>query len=400
MKIQEPPSPLPPAPSGVQRAAHPPSMADEQTRLEWLGRAPTLKSVQVSSRLVADLECLAVGAYSPVEGFMNKGDYESVLKHMRLESGAAWTLPITLPIDDEQLESIRGSKQVVLLSGSAQPLAILHVGEIYEYDRQAEARHVYRTEDTAHPGVALLRDQGNHLVGGTVTVLDLPPGRLFEAERLSPAYIRRLIEKKGWKTVCGFHARNPIYRAHEYLTKCALELVDGLLLHPTVGDDRGDNISSTARIASYQYLVENFYPPNRVILSVFPGLAKYAGPREAVFHALCRKNYGCTHMIVGRDHAGVGNYYGSFEAHEIFGEFTPAELGITPIFVDHAFWCRLCDQMATAKTCPHRPEERVALSATEVRRRLASGETIPPEFARPQIVEVLRQSFRRSSGSP
>lgn len=378
-------------------AAH--RFADPEARLEWLDKAPTLKSIHLKDRVAADLECLAVGAFSPLEGFMSKGNYESVLKNMHLESGAVWTLPITLSIDDEQLEAIRGSDEVVLRSGDSQPLAIIHVDDIYAYDRQVEARHVFRTEDANHPGVANLNAQGDHLVGGKVTVLDLPAGSPFEKDRLTAAEVRQRIAAKGWSTVCGFHARNAIHRAHEYLTKCALELVDGLLLHPTVGDGKGEEISSDARMASYRDLVDNFYPANRVILSVFPGLAKYAGPREAVFHALCRKNYGCTHFIVGRDHAGVGNYYGSFEAHEIFGEFTPEELGITPIFVDHAFWCRLCDQMATAKTCPHPPEERVALSATEVRRRLASGESIPPEFARPRIVEVLRQSFRARAGS-
>ena len=384
--------------SGTRSAPAAHRSADPEARLEWLGKAPTLKSIRLNNRAAADLECLGVGAFSPLEGFMSKGDYESVLKHMHLESGTPWPLPVTLSIDDAQLEAIRGSDEVVLLSGDSMPLAILDIDDIYAYDRQVEARHVFRTEDANHPGVAILSAQGDHLVGGRVTVLDLPPGRPFEKDRLTAAEVRGLISAKGWTTVCGFHARNAIHRAHEYLTKCALELVDGLLLHPSVGDGKGEEITSDARMASYQDLVENFYPPSRVILSVFPGLARYAGPREAVFHALCRKNYGCTHFIVGRDHAGVGNYYGSFEAHEIFGEFTPAEVGITPIFVDHAFWCRLCDQMATAKTCPHPPEERVALSATEVRRRLASGEAIPPEFARPRIVEVLRRSFRSGGG--
>lgn len=372
-------------------------MAGEQQRLEWLGRAPTLPSVLLTERSEADLECLATGAFSPLTGFMGQQDYESVLLNMRMASGAVWTLPVTLSIDDEQREKVGRSEHVVLLSRSSQPLAIMHVQEIFEYEKPVEARHVFRTEDLAHPGVSMLIAQGPYLMAGQLTVLDLPPARFPEGDRLTPEQVRRRIDGLGWNTVCGFHTRYPSHRSHEYVTKCALELVDGLLLHPTFAEIRNDDLPPQVRMAGYRTLISGFYPANRAILSVFPGITRFAGPREAVFHALCRRNYGCTHFIVGRDHAAVGSYYGSFESHQIFSEFTVEELGITPVLFDHPFWCRICDQMATAKTCPHAPEERVALSGTEVRRRLATGEPIPHEFARPQIVEVLREALKATA---
>lgn len=388
MQTPEPTSNIPSDP--IKRVAGP------EERLEWLGKAPAFPSVTLTHRAAADLECLAVGAFSPLEGFMTRADYESVLKDMRLASGAAWTLPVTLPLSDDQRETIRGADNVVLLSPQELPLAILHLEDVFEYDKLAEARHVYRTEDAAHPGVTMLNAQGPHLAGGKITVLDLPPGRAFEQDRLTPHQVRERIKSLGWKTACGFHTRFPSHRSHEYVTKCALELVDGLLLHPSFAETRSDDLPPEVRMAGYRAVVSNFYPPNRAVLAVFPGLTRYAGPREAVFHALCRRNYGCTHFIVGRDHAAVGNYYGSFESHEIFGEFSPQELGIAPVLFDHPFWCRICAQMTSAKTCPHAPEERVALSGTEVRRRLTSGEPIPQEFARPQIVEVFREALNQA----
>jgi sulfate adenylyltransferase len=374
-------------------------LAEQADRERWLADAGKLVSIQLGERSLADLECLAVGAFSPLEGFMTRADYQSVLKDMRLDSGFVWSLPVTLPVDDDQARRLKGVENAALVSGDSAPLAIIHLEEIYQYDKDDEARHVYRTEDPAHPGVAELNAQGGFLLGGRVTVLRLPPRRTFEEYRLTPEQVRLECARQGWRTIAGFQTRNPIHRAHEYLTKCALEIVDGLLLHPLVGKTKGDDIPAEARMAAYQALLTGYYPAARVLLSVFPAAMRYAGPREAVFHAICRKNYGCTHFIVGRDHAGVGNYYGSFEAHEIFGEFTPDEIGITPIFFDHAFWCRLCGQMATSKTCPHSPEERVALSGTEVRRRLSMGEDIPTEFSRSEVASVLRQALSTEDAS-
>lgn len=370
------------------------AVGDPDTRQHWIDQQQDLPSLQIGSCTIADLECIALGAYSPLRGFMGRADYESVLKEMHLDSGVAWTLPITLSASDEEVEAIGRSDSVLLTSAQSEILAVLQVQEIFSYDRQAEARHVYRTEDPAHPGVAALATQGSHLIGGPITLLGLPGRRPFPQHRITPLHMRKEFEARGWRKIAGFQTRRPMYRSHEYLTKSVLETVDGLLLHALASGSRVDSVSAKTRLSAYQALIDEFYPPNRVVLGVFPATMRYAGPREAVFHALCRKNYGCTHFIVGRDHAGVGSYYGSFEAHTIFDEFTPEELGIIPVLVDHAFWCRLCGQMATAKTCPHSPEERVALSATEVRRRLAAGESVPQEFTRPQVTEVLREAIQ------
>ncbi len=369
-------------------------LAAEDAAGEWRDKAPGLPSITLTARPLSDLECLAVGAFSPLTGFMGRSDYECVLKEMRLLSGLAWTLPVTLAITDEELEGLKGSDNIVLKSPAAETLAILHLEEVYPYDRQAEARHVYRTEDTNHPGVAAVAAQGEHLLGGRITVLALPKARPFRKLRLTPAQVREELARRGWKTIAGFQTRQPIHRAHEYHTKAALETIDGLLLHPMVSEGKGEDFPAEVRMAAYETLLANFYPPGRVFLSAFPATMRYAGPREAVFHAICRKNYGCTHFIVGRDHAGFASYYGSFEAHEIFEEFTSEELGITPLLFDHAFWCSLCDQMTTVKTCPHSPEERIVLSGTEVKRRLVLGESIPKEFTRLPVAEVLRKSLK------
>ncbi len=373
-------------------------MASDDAAEHWHSKMPHLPSITLSGQTLADLECLAVGAFSPLNGFLGRADYECVLKEMRLASGLAWTLPVTLAITDDEVEAIKGSDNVVLKTTAGENLAILHLEEIYPYDPKAQARHVYRTEDTNHPGVAALAAQGNHLVGGRVTVLAMPSGRPFENFRLTPAQVREELQRRGWRTVCGFQTRQPIHRAHEYHTKVALETLDGLLLHPMVSEGKGEDFPAEVRMASYQTLLSDFYPPDRVMLSAFPATMRYAGPREAVFHAICRKNYGCTHFIVGRDHAGFASYYGSFEAHEIFEEFTPEELGITPLLFDYAFWCSLCDQMTTVKTCPHSPEDRIVLSGTEVKRRLALGESIPKEFSRLPVAEVLRNALLTEGG--
>lgn len=374
------------------------AVAQQPDRERWLEDAPKLPSLEIGACTAADLECIATGAYSPLRGFMGRADYESVLKEMHLESGTAWTLPITLTATEDQVDTIGRADEVVLTS-NGEPLAILHVEEIFTYDRQAEARHVYRTEDPAHPGVASLATQGSHLIGGPISLIGLPSRRAFPSRRITPLQMRREFASRGWRQVAGFQTRRPMHRAHEYLTKCVLETVDGLLLHALASGTKVDNVSAKTRLGAYQALIDDFYPAARVILGVFPATMRYAGPREAVFHALCRKNYGCTHFIVGRDHAGFSSYYGSFEAHTIFDEFTPEELGIAPVLVDHAFWCRLCSQMATAKTCPHSPEERVALSGTEVRRRLTAGESVPQEFTRPQVAEVLREAMQAEHGT-
>lgn len=386
--------PLPgPPPHGGRLTAR---LAGPEERDRWLDQVPVLPSVTLTGREVADIECLAVGAFSPLEGFMGKADYESVVADMRLASGLVWSLPVTLAATAEEVLTLKKGGDVVLRDPQSEPLAILHLDEIYAYDREEEAESVFRTSDPSHPGVASLLTQGEWLLGGKVTVLRLPRGRPFIAYRQTPKEIRLALADRGWRTVVGFQTRNPIHRAHEYITKCALEQVDGLLLHPLVGETKGDDVPAEVRMQAYEALMENYYPEDRVLLAVFVAAMRYAGPREAIFHALCRKNYGCTHFIVGRDHAGVGSFYGTFDAQDIFREFTPEELGIMPMFFDHAFYCRRCGHMATIKTCPHGTGDRITLSGTEVRRRLTSNEQIPPEYSRPEVADILRSALSQA----
>ena len=347
-----------------------------------------LETLTLTTREVADLDMLASGALSPLEGFMGREDYERVVEDMHLGNGLAWALPVCLAV-----KSAPAGDRVTLADGDGRPLAVLDVEETFEYDKEREAERCFRTTDEAHPGVARLYAQHPLYLAGKVTVFDRPEPS-FPELALDPADTRKAFEERGWRRVVGFQTRNPIHRAHEYLTKGALETVDGLLIHPLVGETKSDDVPAATRVECYRVLVENYYPADRVIVSAFPAAMRYAGPREAIWHAICRKNFGCSHFIVGRDHAGVGDYYGTYDAQLIFDEFEPHELGIEPMFFEHAFWCNACGSMATPKTCPHGADDHVFLSGTKVRELLAAGELPPVEFSRPEVAEVLIDAYK------
>ncbi len=358
-------------------------------------RAAHLTKIPLSAMAESDLELIAIGALSPLTGFMGQADYEQVVRYCRLANGLIWSIPITLPINSELARSLRSGQEVALSSAKGNLVGLMTIAEKFVYDKAREAQEVYRTTDTKHPGVARLMAQGDVLLGGDVWLLEQPPERDFAQFRYGPAQTRALFKERGWQRVVGFQTRNPIHRSHEYIQKTALEIVDGLLLHPLVGETHASDIPADVRMESYQVLVNHYYPQNRVILGVFPAAMRYAGPREAVFHALCRKNYGCTHFIVGRDHAGVGDYYGTYDAQKIFDQFMPDELGITPLFFENTFYCKLCGAIVSAKTCPHSDDDRINLSGTQVRAMLERGEPLPVEFTRPEVSQVLIAGMRK-----
>jgi sulfate adenylyltransferase len=363
------------------------------TLVDRIGQRPddleSLETLTLSSRELSDLDMLASGALSPLQGYMGQEDYESVLESMQLASGLPWALPVCLAA----VLAPKGDR-VALADQKGRIYGVLDVEEVYEYDKEREAQRSFRTTDVAHPGVASMYDQPDLYVAGRVTVFErvTPP---FPELALDPAEARAAFAARGWKRVVGFQTRNPIHRAHEYLTKVALETVDGLLIHPLVGDTKSDDVPSATRVECYRVLLDGYYPDDRVVLSAFPAAMRYAGPREAIWHAICRKNYGCSHFIVGRDHAGVGDYYGTYDAQLIFDEFEPHELDIEPMFFEHSFWCKRCGSMASAKTCPHGGDDHVFLSGTKVREMLVAGELPPVEFSRPEVAEVLIRAYQR-----
>lgn len=360
-------------------------------------RAQEMPKLHLADRRLSDLEMIGCGAFSPLTGFMNRSDYDNVVVNKRLANGLPWTIPITLAVTADEAESLSLDSDVALVDKFENIIAVMHLEEIYRYDREREARLVYRTTDEAHPGVRNLYRRGDVHLGGSIQVLQERVDTTFKEYRLTPERTRRAFAERGWRKIVGFQTRNPIHRAHEYITKCALETMDGLLIHPLVGATKDDDIPAEVRMQCYETLIEHYYPRERVLLAVLPAAMRYAGPREAILHALVRKNYGCTHFIVGRDHAGVGNYYGTFDAQYIFDEFAPEELGITPMMFDHAFYSPTVGSMGTAKTMP-KDAEKITLSGTKVRQMLMDGQIPPPEFTRPEVAKVLIEAMRAKKG--
>ncbi len=348
-----------------------------------------LASLTLSPREQCDLEMIAIGAFSPLVGFMSSADFQSVCKSMRLSHGTIWPIPVTLCPPDQLAASITVGQKLALRDDAGRLLGIMTVQEKYAHDKATEIPSVYRTEDEAHPGVAAVKKQGNWCLAGPIDVVCPNYAPEFAEFRLPPAKTREAFDRRGWQTISAFQTRNPIHRAHEYLTKCALEITDGLLIHPLVGETKSDNIPADVRMECYQTLIEKYYNKQRTMLTVMPLAMRYAGPREAILHSIIRKNYGVTHFIVGRDHAGVGNYYGTYDAQKIFDELPAGNLAITPLKFEHSSWCKTCESMVSAKTCPHGPETKVFLSGTKVRDMLRAGQRPPMEFSRPEVADIL-----------
>jgi sulfate adenylyltransferase len=368
-------------------------IATHNQLVEFTDKADFLPRVRLDKRATSDLEMIAIGAFSPLTGFMEQADYDSVVENMRLANGLPWSVPVTLSVTQEVAEPLKEGYLVRLDDPKGRFIGVLQLTQKYRYDKTREAVNVYRTDEEEHPGVKVVYDQGDINLAGPVWLLHREAHSLFPDYQIDPSKSRTLFKERGWKTVVGFQTRNPIHRAHEYIIKCALETVDGLFLHPLVGATKSDDIAAEVRMRCYEIMIERYFPESRVILAINPAAMRYAGPREAIFHALIRKNYGCTHFIVGRDHAGVGDYYGTYDAQHIFDEFEPGEMGIVPMKFEHAFYCKRSQQMATTKTSPSVPEERIHLSGTKVREMLRRGELPPPEFSRPEVAAELARAM-------
>ncbi len=368
-------------------------IADPEKAAELKSAAASYPSITLTFKQFCDLEMIAIGAFSPLTGYVGQADFESICRNSRLSDGTVWPIPITLAVDESIRSTLKEGTKATLKHHDGTLLAVMDVQEIYQHDKDLEVPHVFRTQDSAHPGVEAVLNEGEWLVGGPVDVITVnpehEPGEQFTEHRLPPSKTRAAFSERGWGTIAAFQTRNPIHRAHEYLTKCALEITDGLLIHPLVGETKPGDIPADVRMACYQVLIDKYYVSNRTLLTVMPAAMRYAGPREAILHALVRQNYGCTHFIVGRDHAGVGDYYGTYEAQEIFDEFTRDEIAITPLKFEHAAYSRMAQGMVTAKTFPRIEGDQIFLSGTKVRELLDQGERPPGEFTRPEVADIL-----------
>ena len=373
-----------------------PLLAEGEDLKKGLDKARHLTQIKINSREVSDLIMLGMGAFSPLKGFMLQEDYEGVIREMHCKDGIFWPVPITLAVTNKHADSLKEGQEVALVDETTGAImGIMAIEEKFAYSKELEAKSIFQTTDTNHPGVNKLYEQGDILIGGPVTVLSEGeyPSR-FPIYYARPEEVRKIFEERGWRQIAAFQVRNPIHRSHEYCTKIALEISDGLFIHPLVGALKADDIPAEVRIRCYEVLLENYYPKDNVLLRVYPMEMRYAGPKEALLHAIIRQNFGCSHLIVGRDHAGVGNYYGPFDAQKIFDTLQPNDLEIKPLNIDWTFYCYKCEGMASLKTCPHSPEDRCLISGTELRRMLSNGETPPPEFSRPEVLEILIEYYK------
>jgi sulfate adenylyltransferase len=374
-----------------------PLLIAEAERAAEMEKARRLPAVRMTSRETSDLIMLGTGAFSPLRGFMCRDDYLGVVRDMHLKDGLLWPIPITLSAKTDGGAEVKPGQEVALVDDdSGELMGCMRIEDRFAYDKKEEAKRVFLTEDEKHPGVAKVYAQADALIGGSVRVfseLDYP--RRFPGYYARPAETRKLFEERGWKTVAAFQTRNPIHRSHEYCTKIALEICDGLLIHPLVGKLKDDDIPADVRMKCYEVLLRKYYPADRVVCKVYPMEMRYGGPKEALLHAIFRQNYGCSHLIVGRDHAGVGNYYGPFDAQGIFDQIGPDELEIQPLKIDWTFWCNACEGMASTKTCPHGKESRVLISGTQLRAMLAEGREPPQEFTRREVADILMEYYRK-----
>jgi sulfate adenylyltransferase len=359
--------------------------------------AEKLPTVALNARDLADLEMLASGAFSPLAGFMGEADYVRSRDQMRLANGTPWSVPISLGVAEGEARALGAGQDIALATEDGVRLAILKLDQVYRVDRKREAEAVFGTADGAHPGVKNVLSMPDWCLGGQVILFEDVPGRTFLEYPREPRVTRAKFRENGWKKIVAFQTRNPTHRAHEYIQKAALEICDGLLLHPLVGETKGDDVPAAVRMETYKLLLDLYYPKGRAMLAVMPAHMRYGGPREAILHAIIRRNYGCTHFIVGRDHAGVGSYYGTYDAQKIFERFDPAEIGITPLTFENTFYCTKCGGMASFKTCPHTDTDRLLLSGTKVREMLRSGQAPPAEYTRPEIAAILLRAMRQGS---
>ncbi len=357
-------------------------------------RLASMPKIALPEQQQCDLEMVAIGAFSPLTGFMGSYDFHAVCDRMQLANGLPWGIPITFCVDRQTADSLEPGQEVCLTDEQDRPLAVMTLQEKYPHDKGKEAERIYLTDDVKHPGVAVLQSRGEVCLAGPLAVLCPRHEPEFAEYRLPPPRTREVFLQRGWQSVVAFQTRNPIHRAHEYLTKCALEICDGLLVHPLVGQTQPGDIPADVRMRCYQVLLEKYYNPQRVLLSCMPSAMRYAGPREAVLHATIRKNYGCTHFIVGRDHAGVGDYYGTYDAQKIFDRIDPALMGITPLKFEHSFYCQQTEGMASDKTTNSSKEQRVFLSGTKVREMLRAGQRPPAEFTRPEVADLLIEAMK------